>query len=127
MFLALHSVVVNLLNVFLVGLPNFFKPSVAFPVVPTITVITTRSLYHIRCNSLHKLLYSISFLLPFACHFSPLVLSHLTACAFLCFNYHIRPTCHNISICVLLHSITVLIHRTENWILCVCVRACQFM
>jgi len=111
------------------GFQIFFQPSVAFPVVPIITIIITHPLYHIRCISLHKLLYSISFLLPFARHSSLPVQSHLTACALWRFNCYMRPTdqsiCHNISVCVLLDSITLLIFHTDSWLLCVCV--CVFV
>jgi len=50
--------VVNLSNVFLVQLPNFsFKLLVTIPAAPIITGTVVHFRFHIRCISVHKLLY----------------------------------------------------------------------
>jgi hypothetical protein len=46
--------------------------------------------------------FILAFLLSFAWHLCPLVLSHLSVCTFslFCFNYYIWPICRNFSTCV---------------------------
>jgi hypothetical protein len=58
MFQVQLSFVVNLSNVFLVQLPIFFlKLLVTISVAPVITGIIVHFRFHIRCISIHKLLY----------------------------------------------------------------------
>jgi hypothetical protein len=49
---------------------KFFKPSVTILVAPFITGIVLCYVFHIRCISVHNLLYLTSFLLPFTRHFT---------------------------------------------------------
>jgi hypothetical protein len=44
----------------------FFTPFVTIPVAPVITGIITQFMLHISCISVHKFLYLIYFLSPFA-------------------------------------------------------------
>jgi len=60
MFQVWLSFVMNLSNVFLVQFPNFFlKLLVTIPVAPIITGTIVYFRFHIRCISIHKLLYFI--------------------------------------------------------------------
>jgi hypothetical protein len=45
---------------------SFFKPFVTIPVAPVTTGIIIHFMFHIRYISVHKLLYLLRFLLPFA-------------------------------------------------------------
>ena len=78
----------------------FFKPFFTIPVVPIITGMIIRFMYHIRCISLHKLLY---FSFSSALHSRPLILPNLSSMrAFSVFILIIIswPICHNACICV---------------------------
>jgi hypothetical protein len=59
-------------------------------------------MFHIYCISTHKFLYLISFWLPFAWYFCPLVLPQLSALmfSFFVFNYYVLPICCNFCVCV---------------------------
>jgi hypothetical protein len=80
----------------------FFKPFVIIPVAPIITGIIIHFVFHIRCISIRKLLYFISFVHPFASHFCPLVMPHPQYACFLIFvfNYYIWPICSKFSVCM---------------------------
>ena len=71
----------------------FFKPSVTIPVAPVITSMIAHFVFHIRCVSIHQLLYLTSFPLPFARHFCQRVLPHLSV-SFFDFNYYIWLICY---------------------------------
>ena len=60
----------------------FLKLLVTIPVAPNITSIIVYFRFHIRCISIHKLLYFNFFSLPFAQHFCLWVLPHLSVCMF---------------------------------------------
>jgi len=65
----LPSFVVNLLNVFLVWFQIFsLKSSVTIPVAPVITGIILHFRFHVRCISIHKVLYISFFPLHFSRH-----------------------------------------------------------
>jgi hypothetical protein len=65
MFQVYLSFVVNLSNVFLVHLPNFsLSLFVTMPVARIITGVIRYLMSHIRCISIHKLLYFSFFLRP---------------------------------------------------------------
>jgi hypothetical protein len=57
-----------------------FEPLVIISVAPVTTGMIIHVLFHIRCISVYKRLYLISFLFPFAWHFCPLLLSRLSLC-----------------------------------------------
>jgi len=80
----------------------FLKLLVTIPVAPITTGTTVHFRFHIRCISIHKLLYFNFFSASFSQHFCLRVLPHLSACMFslFCFNYYIWPVCCNFSLCV---------------------------
>jgi len=59
MFQAQLSCVVNLSNVFLVWLPDFYLSFVNIPVAPFTSGIIIHFTFHIRCISTHQLFYFI--------------------------------------------------------------------
>ena len=67
----------------------FFQPFLTTPVAPVITSTIIHFMFHIRFVSTYKLLYLVSFLLPFAWYFCLRVLQHLSLCMFSLsvFNY----------------------------------------
>ena len=65
----------------------FLKLLVTIPVAPVITGIIVHFRFHIRCISIHKLLYFNFFPLPFAQHFCLRVLPHLSVCMFSLFCF----------------------------------------
>ena len=77
-------------------------PLVTIPVAPIITGIIVHFRFHIRCVSIHKLLYfnffSASFCTIFVCGYSHI---YQSACFFFfIFNYYIWPICCNFCVCV---------------------------
>jgi len=75
----------------------FLKPFVTIAVAPVVTGIIIHFMFHIRCISIHKLLY-------FRYIICPRILPHLSVRIFLFFvcSYYIYPVCCNFSVCVLL-------------------------
>jgi len=67
----------------------FLEPSLTVLVAPIITRTIIQFMFHICCISVHTLLYFIlaSFLYPFAQHFCPQVLPHLSVCKFSLFCF----------------------------------------
>jgi hypothetical protein len=65
----------------------FLKHLVTIPVAPITTGIFINFMFHVRCISIHKLLYFSFFMLPFARHFSPWELPHLSVCMFSLFCF----------------------------------------
>jgi hypothetical protein len=80
----------------------FFKPIVTIPMVLIIAGIIIHFMFHIRFIYIHKLFYLIFVLFPFAWHFFPLALPHLSVSTFLlfCFIYCIGPIWHCFLFCV---------------------------
>jgi hypothetical protein len=68
----------------------FFKPFVTLPAAPIITGIITHFMFHIRCISIHKLLYSTVYKTPTKCtslyHFFISLDPYI--CFRLCKNHH---------------------------------------
>ena len=76
----------NLSNVFLVQLPTFFLKLLAtIPVAPVITGIIVHFRFHIRCISIHKLLYFNFFSASFLHDISVYGYYHIYQCA--CFIF----------------------------------------
>ena len=65
----------------------FFKLLVTIQVAPIITGTIVHFRFHIRCISIHKLLYFNFFPLPFAQHFCLRLLPHLSVCMFSLFCF----------------------------------------
>ena len=80
----------------------FLKLLVIIPVAPIIIGITVHFRFHIRCISIHKLLY-FNFFPRFLLHkISVCRYCHIYQCAcflFFVFNYYIWPICRNFSVC----------------------------
>ena len=81
----------------------FLKLVVTIPVAPIITGIIVHFRFHIRCISIHKLLYFIFFSTFLLHNISVCGYCHIFLCAcflFFVFNYYIWPICCNFSVCV---------------------------
>jgi len=81
----------------------FFKLLVTIPVAPIITGTIVHFMFHIRCISIHKLLYfnflSASFCTTFLSAGNATSIS-VQVFSFYVFNYYIWPICRNFSVCV---------------------------
>ena len=81
----------------------FLKLLVSIPVALIITGIIVHFRFHIRCISIHKLLYFKSFSASFCTTFlsAGIAISISFACfIFFVFHYYIWPICCNFSVCV---------------------------
>ena len=97
---SIGAFLLNLLDVFLVWLPNCpLKLLFLFQwlLLPPVWSYTSCSTFGVSPQIKSSIL--LSFLLPFAWHFYPLVLPHQYVC-FVFFNYCTWSICRNFSICV---------------------------
>jgi len=81
----------------------FLKLLVTIPVAPIITGIVVHFRLHIRCISIHKLLYFNFFSASFCTKFlSAVIVTSISVhvFSFFVFNYYIWPICCNFSVCV---------------------------
>ena len=119
----------NLLNVFLVWLPNFsLNLFLLFWWLQLLLVKSHISKFHIHCISLHKLLYfSVSSSSFCTTYLSAGIAISISMHVFSCFvfNHYICPICCNFSVCVYClvpqHTYNFLFIQ---WYVCVCVCVC---
>ena len=83
----------------------FLKLLVTIPVAPIITSIIIHFRFHIRCISIHKLLYFNFFSASFCTTFlssgiATSISVHVSVFFFFVFNYYIWPICCNFYVCV---------------------------
>ena len=90
----------------------FPKLLVTIPVVPIITGTIVHFRFHIRCISIHKLLYFNSFSASFCTTFLSAGIAtsiSVHVFPFFVFNYYIWPICCNFSVCVYVIIIIIII------------------
>ena len=109
------------------GLHIFFNSFLTTPVTAAVTGIIIHLILHVRCISIHKLLYFSSFSVSFrdisVRWFCRTFGTHVSSCLF-SINMYIWPVCCNFCVCIYPQHCHVFMFTLCVYVWCVCVCVC---